>query len=52
MFYLNPKLQPQFESLSVELKDEIRSMDIRVESMSDLMSCLERIIEQENKHNA
>ncbi|MBP1737123.1 MAG: hypothetical protein H6Q60_1004 [Oscillospiraceae bacterium] len=52
MFYINPRIRPQFDSLDTDLKNAIRSMDVRVETLTDLMSCLERIIQQEGGNNA
>jgi hypothetical protein len=52
MFYINPAIRSQFESMPIELRDEIRSMDVRLENMSDLISCLERIVAREKITNA
>ena len=44
MSYVNPAIRDQFESMPADLRQAVLSMDVRLESMSDLMTCLERII--------
>ena len=44
MSYVAPKLRGQFESLSIELKNEILSRNVRLESLHDLISVLEQIV--------
>ena len=44
MSYVNPAIRSQFESMPIDLKNVILGMDVRLENMSDLMACLERII--------
>ncbi len=46
MSYVDPKIQPQFESLSIELKDAILQRDVKLYSMADLMKVLEDIVEE------
>ena len=44
--YINPKIQHQFESLSIDLKNEILSRDVRIENLRDLIAILERIVSE------
>lgn len=46
MSYVNPALRPQFESLSIELKNEILSRDVTINSLPDLISVLQRIVDE------
>lgn len=46
MSYVNPAIRPQFESMPSDLKTAILNMDVRLESMTDLTTCLERIVAQ------
>lgn len=46
MSYLNPALRPQFESLSVELKNEILSRNVTLNSLQDLMAVLQQIVDE------
>ena len=49
MSYIDPAIRPQFDSMPPHLREHILGMGIRLETMADLMSCLERIIaEQQN----
>lgn len=43
MSYVNPTIRPQLESLSIELKNEILSRDVRIEKLTDLVAILESI---------
>lgn len=45
MSYVSPRLRVQFESLSVDLKNEILSRDVRLENLQDLIAVLEKIVE-------
>ena len=45
MSYVNPELREQFESLPIELKNEILNRDVRLENLSDLTRVLEQIAE-------
>lgn len=47
MSYVNPAIRPQFETMPSELKNAVLQMDIRLESMADLMTCLERIVAEQ-----
>lgn len=44
MSYVSPAIRNKFESMPIDLKNAVLSMDVRLETMSDLMACLERII--------
>ena len=46
MSYVSPKIRTQFESMPINLKNAILQRDVRLESMADLMSCLEQIIKE------
>lgn len=46
MSYVAPRLRGQFESLSIELKNEILSRNVRLESLHDLISVLEQIVSE------
>ena len=46
MSYINPALRPQFESLSIELKNEILSRNVTINSLTDLISVLQQIVDQ------
>lgn len=47
MSYVSPKLRDKFESLSIDLKTEILSRDVRLENMNDLIQVLEQIVADE-----
>ncbi len=47
MSYVNPAIRPQFDSMPADLREHILQMNVKLETMSDLMGCLERIIAQE-----
>lgn len=42
--YIDPKLRTQFESLSIDLKNEILSKNVTLNNMNDLIRCLENIV--------
>lgn len=44
MSYVDPKLRPYFESLSIDLKNEILKQDIELKTLNDLIRCLDRIV--------
>ena len=50
MSYVNPAIRDKFESMPIDLKNAILNMDVRLESMSDLMACLERIVAEGERH--
>lgn len=44
MSYISPKLHSQFESLSIGLKNEILKRDVKINTLNDLIKCLESIV--------
>ncbi len=46
MSYVDPKLRPYFESLSIDLKNEILEQDVELRTLNDLIQCLERIVKE------
>ena len=44
MSYVNPAIREQFESLSIDLKNEILSKDVQLNSLQDLTAVLQAII--------
>ena len=40
----NPAIRAKFDSMPPELREHILQMDVKLETMSDLMACLERIV--------
>lgn len=45
MSYINPVLRSQFESLSIDLKNEILSRNVTINNLHDLMDVLQKIID-------
>ena len=43
MSYVSPALQDKFETLSIDLKNEILARDVRLENLGDLIKILEQI---------
>lgn len=46
MSYVSPKMRPQFESLSIELKNEILKQNVEIHTLQDLIKSLETVIAQ------
>lgn len=46
MSYVGPKVKNQFESLSIDLKNEILSRNVQLETMNDLIAVLEKIVKE------
>lgn len=44
MSYVNPKLETQFESLSIDLKNEILKRDVQINTLQDLINVLDDIV--------
>lgn len=44
MSYIDPKLRSRFESLSIDLKNEILKRNVRLYTIQDLIKCLEDIV--------
>lgn len=47
MSYVSPKLNKQFESLSVNLKNEILSRNVQLNNLYDLIAVLQQIVDEE-----
>lgn len=43
MSYVNPKIQENFESLSIDLKNEILSRNVCINNLGDLIAVLQTI---------
>ena len=50
MSYVNPAIRRQFESMPIDLKNAVLSMDVKLENMNDLMAVLERIVAEDEGH--
>ena len=46
MSHINPKIKSQFESLSIDLKNEILSRNVELNTLQDLISVLEDIVRE------
>ena len=46
MSYVSDQVRPQFESLSIDLKNEILRRYVQIHSLTDLMRCLQEIIDE------
>lgn len=46
MSFVNPTIHSQFESLPIELKNEILSRNVKLENLNDLIAVLERIVSE------
>lgn len=46
MSYVSSTLRPQFESLPIELKNEILSRNVSLENLNDLIAVLEQIVSE------
>lgn len=44
MSYVNPRLQPQFETLSIDLKNAILERDVQINTLQDLIQVLGEIV--------
>ena len=44
--YINPAIRYQFETLSIDLKNEILSRDVTLTNMNDLITVLEQIVSE------
>jgi hypothetical protein len=52
MSYVNPKLRFKFESLPIDLKNEILSRDVHIETLNDLIAVLEDIVREGEESNS
>ena len=46
MTFIDPRLKPQFDSLSKELQEVILSKDVQIHSLQALIQCLETIVNE------
>ena len=46
MSYVCPALQSRFESLSIDLKNEILSRNVTLNSLQDLIEVLQQIVDE------
>lgn len=46
MSYVSPALQSRFESLSIDLKNEILSRNVTLNSLQDLIEVLQQIVDE------
>ena len=46
MSYVNPTLRSRIESLPIELKNEILSRNVHIETLRDLIAVLEDIVRE------
>lgn len=49
MSFVHPRLRPQFESLSIDLKNTILKRNVKLYTQKDLLECLSAIQAQERK---
>lgn len=42
--YIDPQLRERFESLPIELKNEVLEKNVRICTLQDLIHCLEKIV--------
>lgn len=47
MSYIAPAVQAKFESLSIDLKNQILELDVQIHTIHDLIHVLERIVMEE-----
>lgn len=47
MSYVNPAIKEKFESLSINLKNDILSRNVQLNNMQDLIKVLEDIVAKE-----
>ncbi|MDD3229923.1 MAG: hypothetical protein PHE09_11995 [Oscillospiraceae bacterium] len=45
MSYVAPELKDKFESLSIDLKNEILRRNVKLYTLNDLIACLEEIVQ-------
>lgn len=44
--YVSPKIQEKFESLSIDLKNDILARNVQLNTLQDLIRVLEQIVEE------
>ncbi len=45
MAYIDPKIRSRFDSLPIDLKDEIMKREVKLYTLNDLMRCLQNIVD-------
>lgn len=51
MSYIAPKMQAKFETLSIDLKNNILERDVTINDTKDLVLILEEIVEETKDRN-
>ncbi len=46
MAYVDEKIKNKFESLPIDLKNEILKRDVKLYTLNDLIKCLESIVKE------
>lgn len=46
MSYVNPELRSRFESLPINLKNEILERDVTINNLQDLIAVLQQIVDE------
>lgn len=46
MSHVSEKVRPYFENLSIDLKNEILKRDVEINTLLDLIKCLEAIVDE------
>lgn len=46
MSFVHPRLRPQFESLSIDLKNAILKQNVKIYTRADLIACLNTVQNQ------
>lgn len=49
MAYVDPKIQDRFETLPINVKDEILRRDVKLYTVFDIINILETIVQEEEK---
>lgn len=44
--YISPKIRDKFETLSIDLKNDILKRDVHLETLQDLIQVLEQIVKE------
>ena len=44
--YVSPKIRDKFESLSIDLKNDILKRNVHLETLQDLIQVLEKIVKE------
>lgn len=49
MSSVSPSIRTKFDSMPPDLQEAVLGLDVNLETMGDLMACLERIIAQDEQ---